>query len=191
MKHFALPLTLIQTCPTSPKRNVKRFLWLIPLLLVMVLGSASADGIGFLPNNGSGDNFGFFQSGAGFHLCGRFFRPDARMPHIKRMREPTRREESGSPDLPARPVVVPQIQSEWRGFLVFGLLSHSRRDRRRTAFREALFLACAGSAHKLPAPVWRDEVPAKTLDRRNVESNGTRDVLWTPCPYACSIREPF
>src|SRR5437879_1582529 len=66
MKHFALPPTLIQTCPTSPKRNVKRFLWLIPLLLVMVLGSASADGIGFLPNNGSGDNFGFFQDGAGF-----------------------------------------------------------------------------------------------------------------------------
>jgi hypothetical protein len=69
MKRFALPPTLIQTCPTScasPKRNVKRFLLLPPLLLVMVLGSASADGIGFVPNDGSGDNFGFFQNGAGF-----------------------------------------------------------------------------------------------------------------------------
>lgn len=69
MKHFALPPVLIRTFPTfcePPKRNIKRFLWLTPLLLVMVLGSAFADAIGFFPNDGSGDNFGFFQNGAGF-----------------------------------------------------------------------------------------------------------------------------
>ena len=70
MKLFTLPATLtlpgILLFETSPRGNMKRFLWLTPILFVVMLGSAFADGITFVPNDGSGDNFGFFQNGAGF-----------------------------------------------------------------------------------------------------------------------------
>ena len=46
--------------------DVKRFLWVTPMLFVLMLGSAFADSTIFLiPNDGSGDNFGFLQRGGG------------------------------------------------------------------------------------------------------------------------------
>jgi len=46
---------------------MKRFLRFTPLLLFVLLGSAFANSIriGLLPNDGSGDNFGFFQQSGG------------------------------------------------------------------------------------------------------------------------------
>src|SRR5712691_11674159 len=46
--------------------DVKQFLWVTPMLFVLMLGSAFADStIFFIPNDGSGDNFGFRQRGGG------------------------------------------------------------------------------------------------------------------------------
>jgi PEP-CTERM motif len=48
---------------------MKRFLWFTPILFVLMSSSLFADSvttfIGLLPNDGSGDNFGFFQQGNG------------------------------------------------------------------------------------------------------------------------------
>src|SRR5262249_10104339 len=47
--------------------DMKRFLWATPMLFVLMSGIAFADSvttlIGLDPNNGTGDNFGFFQQG--------------------------------------------------------------------------------------------------------------------------------
>lgn len=49
---------------------MNRFLWIAPILFVLLAGSALADSVTtiifFQPNDGSGDNFGAFQKGNGF-----------------------------------------------------------------------------------------------------------------------------
>jgi len=51
---------------------MKRFLWATPMLFVLMSGIAFADSvttlIGLDPNNGTGDNFGFFQQGNGVFI---------------------------------------------------------------------------------------------------------------------------
>jgi hypothetical protein len=45
---------------------MKRFLWLLPILFVLISGSTFADTIiGLVPNDGTGDNFGIIQRGGG------------------------------------------------------------------------------------------------------------------------------
>ncbi len=47
--------------------DMKRFLWVTPILFVLMSGSAfgTSVSIGFFPNDGSGDNFRFLQQGGG------------------------------------------------------------------------------------------------------------------------------
>jgi hypothetical protein len=49
---------------------MKRCFWVLPMLLVVISASAFADSItiGLSPNDGSGDNFGFLEQGAGFSI---------------------------------------------------------------------------------------------------------------------------
>ena len=58
MKLFPFPPVLTLPTPRDPA-NMKRFLWLIPIVFFLISATASADSfrILFFPNDGGGDNF--------------------------------------------------------------------------------------------------------------------------------------
>jgi hypothetical protein len=67
LRHFDQATTLV-----AHGGDMKRFLWLTPILFVLLSACAYADSIriGFDPNDGSGDNFGFVQQIGGVLISG-------------------------------------------------------------------------------------------------------------------------
>jgi PEP-CTERM motif-containing protein len=64
-------LTLPDVC-NSPGGNMKRLLWLTPILFALLATSALADSVSifYSPNDGSGGNFGFLVTAPGLSVSG-------------------------------------------------------------------------------------------------------------------------